>query len=320
MTKQPSRIDEHVPAGSRLLRLVVTIGILGFAIHVLLPQAGEVSDALDALRAGRWHYLTIALLGATGTYVTGAWAVTASVAIPLRYARTLMSQFAGSLMAVVTPAGIGWAAVTDSYLRKSGAGESNAHAATTLTMLITFISHLALLVVLIPFLPSLDLPQVTLPNTQLIIEVAGLGLVVVGVVLWVPASRRRILRDLGGMIKAVPAVLGEPRRSLVMVGAAVTGNLAFGVALLGSVAAYGPVPSPLGVLVAYMFAATVAAITPTPGGLGAMEAALVAALTRLGVASGSAVAAALTFRLATFWMPLPIGAWALRRGRKEGWL
>jgi uncharacterized membrane protein YbhN (UPF0104 family) len=43
-------------------------------------------------------------------------------------------------------------------------------------------------------------------------------------------------------------------------------------------------------------------------------------LTRLGVAADPAVAAALTFRLITFWAPLPIGGWALRRGRKNGWL
>jgi uncharacterized protein (TIRG00374 family) len=122
------------------------------------------------------------------------------------------------------------------------------------------------------------------------------------------------------MMKAVPGVLADPRRSAVMVGAAVASNLAFGIALLGSVAAYGPMPPLFGILVAYMLAATVAAVSPTPGGLGAMEAALVAALLRLGVASGSAIAAALTFRLATFWLPLPIGAWALRRGHREGWL
>ena len=122
------------------------------------------------------------------------------------------------------------------------------------------------------------------------------------------------------MIKAVPTVIGDPRRSMVMVVAAVAGNMAFGIALIGSVAAYGPVPSRLGVFVAYMLAATIAAISPTPGGLGAMEAALVAALVRLGVTPGSAVAATLTFRLATFWLPLPIGSWALRQGRKDGWL
>jgi len=145
-------------------------------------------------------------------------------------------------------------------------------------------------------------------------------LVGLGIAFWVPASRRKILADPAGTMKAAPSVLGDPRRSAVMIVAAAAGNLAFAIALTGSVAAYGPVPSLLGVLVAYMLAATIGAISPTPGGLGAMEAALIAALIRLGVTSGSAVAATLTFRLATFWLPLPIGVCALRGGRKNGWL
>jgi uncharacterized membrane protein YbhN (UPF0104 family) len=302
------------------LRTAVTIGILAFAIHVLLPQFGEVGDALEALRTGRWHYLAVAVLGAGGTYLTGAWMVTASIGMRLRYARTVLSQVAGSLMAVITPAGVGWVAVTDTYLQKAGADEPTAHTATTLTMLITFLSHIVLLIVLIPLLPSIDLPEITLPNTQVIIEIAVLILVAVGVVFWMPSTRHLVLKDLTGMFRALPTVLGDPRRSLIMVAAAIAGNIAFGIALIGSVAAYGPLPSPLGALVAYMFAATVAAISPTPGGLGAMEAALIAALTRLGVAAGPAVAAALTFRLITFWVPLPVGGWALRRGRKNGWL
>jgi uncharacterized protein (TIRG00374 family) len=317
---QTFEAEEHKPARARWLRLALTIGILGFAIHILLPQIGEVGDALHALRTGRWHYLGLALIGSALTYMTGAWLVDAATSLRLPYLRTVLEQLAASMMAVITPARLGWVAVTDSYLQKAGADEHTAHTATTLAMIITFTSHIVLLVVLIPLLPTLRLPEITLPSTQVIVEVVALTLVVVGVVFWVPASRRRILGDLAGMIRAVPAVLGDPRRSTVMVLAAVAGNLAFAIALIGAVAAYGPVPSPLGVLVAYMFAASIAALSPTPGGLGAMEAALVAALTRLGIEPGSAVAAALTFRLVTFWLPLPIGAWALRRGRKNGWL
>ncbi|MBK5265936.1 MAG: flippase-like domain-containing protein [Acidimicrobiia bacterium] len=69
----------------------------------------------------------------------------------------------------------------------------------------------------------------------------------------------------------------------------------------------------------YMVSATVASISPTPGGLGAMEAALVAGITRLGVPAGEAVAAVLSFRVATFWLPLPVGAWLLRLARRREW-
>lgn len=311
---------EKTSERQRILRLVVLIGVLGFAIHVLLPQIGEVGQAFHALRAGRWRYLGLALFGCALTYLTGAWMVSASTRLRLPFIRTVLSQVAASLMATITPAGLGWVAITDDYLQKAGADAHTAHAATTLNMIVTFLSHIALLAILIPFLPTLHLPPITLPSPELIVEVVVAVLVGLGITFWLPAARRRIIADLAGMVKVVPSLLGDPRRTAVMVVAGAAGNVAFAIALAGSVAAYGPIPSPLGILVAYMLAATIAAVSPTPGGLGAMEAALIAALIRLGVTSGSAVAAALTFRLATFWLPLPIGAWALRRGRRNGWL
>ena len=51
---------------------------------------------------------------------------------------------------------------------------------------------------------------------------------------------------------------------------------------------------------------------PTPGGLGGFEAALVAGLTALHIAAGPAVAAVLTFRLLTFWLPIVPGFIAFR--------
>ena len=54
----------------------------------------------------------------------------------------------------------------------------------------------------------------------------------------------------------------------------------------------------------YLGASLVAAAAPTPGGLGAMEAALVAGLTGVGMESGVAVAAVLSYRLATYWLPV----------------
>jgi uncharacterized protein (TIRG00374 family) len=54
----------------------------------------------------------------------------------------------------------------------------------------------------------------------------------------------------------------------------------------------------------YLGASIIAAAAPTPGGLGAMEAALVAGLSSVGLASGVAVAAVLSYRLVTYWLPI----------------
>ena len=46
----------------------------------------------------------------------------------------------------------------------------------------------------------------------------------------------------------------------------------------------------------------------TPGGLGFVEAGLTGTLVLAGVASGDAVVATLAYRLAAYWVPLPLGA------------
>jgi undecaprenyl-diphosphatase len=47
-----------------------------------------------------------------------------------------------------------------------------------------------------------------------------------------------------------------------------------------------------------------ATITPTPGGLGGAEASLVLAFTSIGVSPQQALAATLSYRLITYWLPI----------------
>ena len=54
----------------------------------------------------------------------------------------------------------------------------------------------------------------------------------------------------------------------------------------------------------YLGASLIAAAAPTPGGLGAIEAALVAGLTGVGMDPAIAVAAVLSYRLVTYWLPI----------------
>ena len=60
-----------------------------------------------------------------------------------------------------------------------------------------------------------------------------------------------------------------------------------------------------------------AAASPTPGGLGAIEALLVAGLTGVGISPRPAVSAVLTYRLATYWLPVLPGwlSWRLLQRR-----
>jgi uncharacterized protein (TIRG00374 family) len=79
---------------------------------------------------------------------------------------------------------------------------------------------------------------------------------------------------------------------------------------MAAVAAFGGGVSFAEIGAAYLVAAAIGSATPTPGGLGAIEAALVAALSGYGMADSAAVSSVLTFRLATYWVPM-IPGWVM---------
>jgi uncharacterized membrane protein YbhN (UPF0104 family) len=59
----------------------------------------------------------------------------------------------------------------------------------------------------------------------------------------------------------------------------------------------------------------VSAVPITPAGLGVIEATLVAVTVAFGAPSHTAVPAVLAYRVANFWLPLPVGAAAYLRLR-----
>ena len=81
-------------------------------------------------------------------------------------------------------------------------------------------------------------------------------------------------------------------------------TLAYVAGMVASVQAFGGGAGVAQIGAVYLGASVIAAASPTPGGLGAIEAALVAGLTGIGIAPGAAVPAVLTYRLATYWLPV----------------
>jgi uncharacterized protein (TIRG00374 family) len=61
-------------------------------------------------------------------------------------------------------------------------------------------------------------------------------------------------------------------------------------------------------LLAYCAAQLLAQVPITPGGLGVVEAGLTGTLALAGVPAAAAAVATLTYRLASYWLPLPVGA------------
>ncbi len=303
-----------------ILRALIIIAILGFAIHLLFPRIGEVSEGMTAFRQGQWPFLGIAFIGLALVYFADAWMIRSSVKKSPPWAQVILIEIAAFFASAVTPASLGWMIINQQYLEHHGNDSKSARTGITLFILLTFTVYAIIVLILLLLLPSLKIPSVHHPATLVMLEIGAFLLTAIGILLWIPLSRRKILAETYPVLKAFPEVFRYPRRTAVMMSASVTSCLAYGIALAGAIAAFGYAPPFIGVLLAYCIAVTVSTISPTPGGLGAMEMALTTALSWLGLPAGSAIASVLTFRLITFWIPIPLGGWALHYVIRRGWI
>jgi uncharacterized protein (TIRG00374 family) len=119
-----------------------------------------------------------------------------------------------------------------------------------------------------------------------------------------PASVRRLLAALSSTLRRLSADPAFLRRS---VGWAAANWLLDAMSLWAFVRAFDHSLGIVGLLVAYGLANVAAALPITPGGLGVVEGVLVPTLVAFGTPAAIAVLAVIAYRLASFWVPIPVG-------------
>jgi len=105
-------------------------------------------------------------------------------------------------------------------------------------------------------------------------------------------------------VKGMGQLARKPRKIVALFGGSLIVTLAFYLALLCSVQAFGGQGTPAQIGVAYLAAFAVATFAPTPGGLGALEVAMITAFQRIGMSAEVAVSSVFLFRVMTFWLPV----------------
>jgi uncharacterized protein (TIRG00374 family) len=119
-----------------------------------------------------------------------------------------------------------------------------------------------------------------------------------------PDSGRRLIESLAATLRALVTDRTFLRRTLAW---ATMNWVLDALALWCSVRAFGHALGPVGLTVAYGLANVAAALPFTPGGLGIVEGILVPSLVAFDTTRGIAILGVLTWRLFSFWIPIPIG-------------
>ena len=123
-TVAADRTGTEVPELERLTRIrpmtIVWLAVGLFAVHLLLPQVGELHQTLDTLGDAQIGWLAAALIISAATYIAAAVAQMGTVAPTLPLGRTTAVQLANSFANRVSPAGLGGFGVSVRYLERYG--------------------------------------------------------------------------------------------------------------------------------------------------------------------------------------------------------
>jgi glycosyltransferase 2 family protein len=317
---------EELPPLERLVRVrprtLLTIAALTGAFYVLLPQLANVGDSFRALRSANWGWLAVAVVLSLFTYVASAVGLAGGVPEHLPFVPSVLSQTASSFVNRVTPANVGGMALNVRFLQKAGVDPAEAVTGVGLNAGAGAIVHLVLLVLFVTWAGQGGAGTFKIPSSSKVLVVIAVALALVGIVAATRRGRRLLRTHVVGFVRrsvtSIIVLARSPAKLAALFGGSFGVTLAYIGALAAAVAAFDGDLSVAQVGAVYLGASVIAAAAPTPGGLGALEAALVAGLTGVGMASGPAVAAVLSYRLATYWLPIAPGWISFRLLERRG--
>jgi uncharacterized protein (TIRG00374 family) len=312
----------------------IWLAVTGISLYLVAPS---LLDVLSSWRdVGRLHVEWLAVMLVMQAASFGClWELQRLALHGAPWGPVITSQLAGNALAKIAPGG-GAVGATLQYrmLVESGIRRSEAVTAITAVNVLVFAVILGL--------PVLALPAIVRGTvTRSLVETAVSGLVVFVALTVIAATlltydrplrwvgrtvqraRNRLRRGAAPMTRLPDRLVDERDKILATLGPrwwrallASVGRWAFDYAtLLAALAAVGSNPRPTLVLLAFCAAQVLAQIPTTPGGLGFVEAGLTATLALAGVGAGNAVLATFSYRLFSYWLPLPAGlaAWLAHR-------
>ncbi len=232
----------------------------------------------------------------------------------LSFAPALAAQLASSFANRVTPAKVGGVATNFRYFGRQGVPTAAAGTAIGLNAIAGLIMHVALIVLFLLLSSAHGGVELPLPSPSTVGLAFAILIVVIFVSVALPLTRRIVVKhvipQLRTGLSSLSAIAHSPSRLLLLFGGSAAITLAYLLAMIASLKAFGSdAPLPL-VALLFLAGSAIATAAPTPGGLGATEAALIAALSTIEDAN-IVVPAVFLYRLVTFWLPILPGWLAL---------
>jgi uncharacterized protein (TIRG00374 family) len=230
-------------------------------------------------------------------------------------------QVASKYIGLAIPGVAGRVATNTAFLRKFGVSPAKAVTQGALDSLSGFLVEVTILLLVVVFgdltidVDSGDQDWGLIMAIVLVVIISGV------VVVWrVQKVHDRVMPVLKDVRSTFKSLFESPQRTLKLFGSNIASRLLMAITLALILIA---LHSPIGVttaLVVVVLTNLLAGLAPVPGGIGVAEAVLTAGLVAVGVDDNTAFAAAVVYRMITFYIPSAVGWYAVKWEEARGYL
>jgi uncharacterized protein (TIRG00374 family) len=288
----------------------------------LITSLGDVSidEVRSTLSGAEWDWVIIGVFVGQVTFLCQAVAARGASPRPVALGPLAMLQFAIGFINLAIPSSAARIALDVRFFQRQGVPATAAVSIAAIDGFTGFLIQISLLLATLGFgLGQVDMSWSGVgsggseSNNLAILVIAGVALAVIAVlvVVLVPKFRQRIVDRVSPMLGPVRDTLRSlrsPVKLAQLFGGVFVEQIFFALTLGACLYAFGGELNLATLVVVYVAAALFGGFMPVPGGIGVVEAALVAGFVAAGVDSSTATAAAIMFRLITFYLP-PIWGW-----------
>jgi glycosyltransferase 2 family protein len=298
-------------------RNVAVVALVVLAAWALIPMIAGIDFAAvwGVLQAADWGLMIIALVVGHLLFITEAAGVLFAVGRPLPFWPLTSLQIAARFVGLAVPSVAGRIAMNAAFFHKFGMSATLSVTQGAIDSFSGFLVEIGIL--LIAFISGeVDLGVGADPESidwALVLTVVGGAIVLVVIaVRYVERVRNWLLPVLRQVWEAFSGVIKEPGRALGLFGSNFATRLAMAATVWLVLVALG---APIGMVTALVVVVAtnlLQGLVPVPGGVGVAEAAMTAFLVAVGVEESVAFAAAVSYRVITFYLPALEGFFTMR--------
>jgi uncharacterized membrane protein YbhN (UPF0104 family) len=311
--------DADVPEPAKLRRIrpkdLIMPALSLIAIYALVGMLADIDFAAvsEIVRDAAWGLILVGFLVSQITFFFESFGMIFATGYSLPMKPLIVLQFAVKWIGLAIPSAAGRVTMNTLFLRKYGVSPTIAVTQGAIDGLSGFVVEgLILLIAFIAADLSLDAETSDVSGGLIIGIIALLIIGTLITVLRVPRLHDAVVPKVTQAWGALSGVVSNPKRLFGLLGANFASRLVLAATLLfilHSINAPLPLVSCLVVTVATNL---LAGLVPIPGGIGVAEAAMTAFLGLFGLDADTAFAAAVVFRLATFYIPAVEGYFATK--------